>query len=54
MNDEPKKQKLKHVELSHQGAPQGDALIAALEASPHRDLELTPKRMPMPVRKVEP
>lgn len=34
------------------GDPTGEALIAAMQASPHRDLDLEPKRMPMPVRKV--
>ena len=28
----------------------GDALIEALQASPHRDIELAPERGPMPVR----
>jgi prevent-host-death family protein len=30
----------------------GDALIAALQASPLRDIDLTPKRTPMPGRKI--
>jgi prevent-host-death family protein len=30
----------------------GKTLIAAMQASPHRDLELEPKRAPMPVREV--
>jgi prevent-host-death family protein len=33
--------------------PKGDALVAALQASPHRDIEIEPTRGPMPVRKVE-
>jgi prevent-host-death family protein len=34
------------------GDPTGAALIAAMQASPHRDIDLAPKRAPMPVRKV--
>jgi prevent-host-death family protein len=30
----------------------GEALIAAMQASPHRDIDIEPKRAPMPVRKV--
>jgi prevent-host-death family protein len=30
----------------------GKSLIAAMQASPYRDIDLEPKRMPMPVRKV--
>jgi prevent-host-death family protein len=30
----------------------GEALIAAMRASPHRDIEIEPKRAPMPVRPV--
>jgi hypothetical protein len=30
----------------------GDTLIAALQASPHRDTDLEPRRDPMPVRDV--
>jgi len=30
----------------------GQALIAAMQASPHRDIDLEPKRAPMPVREV--
>lgn len=30
----------------------GAALIAAMQASPHRDIDLVPRRSPMPVRKV--
>lgn len=30
----------------------GEALIAAMRASPHRDLDIAPSRSPMPVRKV--
>jgi hypothetical protein len=32
--------------------PSGEALIAAIQASPYRDIELEPERMPMPVREV--
>jgi prevent-host-death family protein len=32
------------------GDPTGEALIAAMQASPHRDIDLEPKRTPMPVR----
>ena len=32
--------------------PSGEALIAAIQASPHREIELEPERMPMPVREV--
>jgi prevent-host-death family protein len=34
------------------GDPTGEALIAAMQASPHRDIDIEPKRAPMPVRKV--
>ena len=30
----------------------GEALIAAMQASPHRDIEIEPTRAPMPVREV--
>lgn len=30
----------------------GEALIAAMQASPHRDLDIEPTREPMPVRSV--
>ena len=30
----------------------GEALIAAMQASPHRDIDIEPRRTPMPVRKV--
>jgi len=30
----------------------GQALIDAMQASPHRDIEIEPQRMPMPVRDV--
>lgn len=30
----------------------GEALIAAMQASPHRDIDIQPKRNPMPVREV--
>jgi prevent-host-death family protein len=34
------------------GNPSGEALIAAMAASPHRDIDIEPRRAPMPVRKV--
>jgi hypothetical protein len=34
------------------GDPTGEALIATMQASPHRDIEIEPKRAPMPVRQV--
>jgi len=34
------------------GDPTGELLIAAMQASPHRDIDLEPGRIPMPVRKV--
>jgi len=34
------------------GDPTGDALIAAMQSSPHRDVDLTPARSPMPVREI--
>jgi len=30
----------------------GKTLIAAMQASPHRDIDIEPRRTPMPVRKV--
>lgn len=30
----------------------GEVLIAAVQASPHRDIDIEPRRKPMPVRKV--
>ena len=30
----------------------GEALIAAMQASPHREIEIEPTRAPMPVREV--
>jgi prevent-host-death family protein len=30
----------------------GQALIAAMQASPHRDVDIAPRREPMPVREV--
>jgi prevent-host-death family protein len=30
----------------------GEALIAAMQASPHRDIDIEPKRAPMPVREI--
>ena len=32
--------------------PSGEALIAAIQASPYREIEFEPKRAPMPVREV--
>jgi hypothetical protein len=32
----------------------GDALIAAMQASPYRDIDIEPKRDRMPVRGVDP
>jgi hypothetical protein len=32
----------------------GDALIAAMQASPYRDIDIEPKRGRMPVREVDP
>jgi prevent-host-death family protein len=34
------------------GDPTGKVLIAAMQASPHPDIDIEPRRMPMPVRKV--
>ncbi len=34
------------------GDPTGEALIAAMQASPHRDIDIEPVREPMPVRDV--
>ena len=31
----------------------GEALIAAMHASPHRDIDIAPRRTPMPVREVK-
>ncbi len=36
-----------------QGQRTGQLLIDALQASPHRDVELAPRRAPMPVRAVK-
>ena len=35
------------------GEPTGEALIAALQASPHREVDIEPRRERMPVRGVE-
>ena len=35
-----------------QGALAGAALIAAMQASPHRELEIEPVRVPLPVRDI--
>jgi prevent-host-death family protein len=34
------------------GAKTGAALVAAMQSSPHRDIEIAPARAPMPVRQV--
>ena len=34
------------------GASTGQALIDAMQASPHRNIEIAPEREPMPVREV--
>jgi prevent-host-death family protein len=34
------------------GDPSGEVLIAAMQASPHRDIDIEPKRASMPVREV--
>src|ERR1700733_8217955 len=34
------------------GDPTGQALIVAMQASPHRDIDIDPRRAPMPVREV--
>src|ERR1700726_2841642 len=34
------------------GDPTGQALIVAMQASPHRDIDIEPRRAPMPVREV--
>ena len=34
------------------GDPTGEALIAAMQASPHRDIDIEPRRTVMPVRQV--
>jgi prevent-host-death family protein len=35
------------------GEPSGAALIEALQASPHRDIDLEPQRAAMPVRELD-
>jgi prevent-host-death family protein len=35
-----------------QGDVTGEALIAAMQASPYRDIEIAPEREPMPVRDI--
>ena len=35
------------------GERSGDALIAVMQASPYRDIDIEPKRAPMPVREVD-
>jgi prevent-host-death family protein len=34
------------------GDPTGESLIAAMQASPHRDVDIEPARAPMPVREI--
>ena len=34
------------------GVLTGKALITAMQASPYRDIDIEPRRMPMPVREV--
>lgn len=36
-----------------EGGRTGAALIAAMQSSPHRDVEIEPDRAPMPVRQVD-
>ena len=36
------------------GSITGKALIEAVQASPHRDIDIEPRRTPMPVRDVTP
>jgi prevent-host-death family protein len=35
------------------GEVTGEALIAVMQASPHREIDIEPTRLPMPVREVE-
>jgi len=35
------------------GERSGEALIAAMQASPYRDIDIEPMREPMPVRRVD-
>ena len=35
------------------GERRGEALVAAMQASPYREIEIEPTRQPMPVRDVE-
>jgi hypothetical protein len=34
------------------GDPTGEALITPMQASPHRDIDIEPRRAPMPVREI--
>lgn len=34
------------------GGRSGKSLVAAMQASPHRDIEIAPDRLPMPVRDI--
>jgi prevent-host-death family protein len=36
------------------GSASGASLVQALQASPHRDIDLSPSRAAMPVRRVKP
>ena len=38
--------------MNDEGNHTGEALIDTMQASPHRDIELEPKRAPMTVREV--
>lgn len=40
------------LRCSKPGSPTGAALIAAMQASPHKDIEIEPSRGPAPVRDV--
>jgi hypothetical protein len=37
---------------SSENDPTGKVLIAVMQASPYRDIDVEPKRLPMPVREV--
>jgi hypothetical protein len=39
--------------LRLKGDPTGESLIAVMQASPHRDIDLEPRRTPMPVREAK-
>jgi hypothetical protein len=51
----PKPSKMKTArpdEFRPKGDLTGEALIAAMRASPHRDIDIEPRRAPMPVREI--